>query len=381
MAAPMKLTKGQTYFAILAVLLSVCLLYQSAWIFSRTTTATVYAADGTRRSGRGSRVSLMYATYTVGNHTYNGSYLRNEHDVDNRYFEIRYLLFAPDISRTNTFASNWGPLIMLFIVLSLIASIVFIRKDIISDQAMFAIQARWPLVRIENNRVDSYDQHDIDNSIPNAAEQAFRNRLRTEQDLFHQSEVSASVYKFNPNAIGIFVAYVFLFFFSFYLLYIGALKYPGVLTLGSILVFIPLYIQNTNNPTFKAKIPDQGSLVFSSHGVQFKDEFYPIENIEAAVIYLESFRGFAYSEHITTGKAKEKSSGDNNKISFRYQGQVIDFTFILDQFSDYWSFKNLMTDWAGRGVNVLMEKVFEDDFVIQEVVRFGEPVSVLNSES
>ena len=373
MAGPMKLNKGQTYFAILAVLLSVCLLYQSAWIFSRTTTATIYAADGTRHSGRGSRVSLMYATYTVGNHTYDGSYLRNEHDVDTHQVEIRYLLFAPDISRTNTFSSNWGALLMLFIVLGLITSIVFIRKDIISDQAIFAIQARWPLVKIENNRVDAYDQHDID-STPNEAEQAFKNRLRTEPDLFHKSDVSASVYKFNPNAIGIFVAYIFLFFFSFYLLYIGALRYPGILTLGSILVFIPLYIQNTNNPGFKARIPDQGSLVFSSRGVQYKDVFYPIENIEAAVVYLESFRGFAYSEHISTGKAKEKSSGDNNKISFRYQGQVVDFTFILDEFSDYWSFKNLMTGWVDWGVNVLMEKVFEDDFVIQEVVRFGVPV-------
>lgn len=153
------------------------------------------------------------------------------------------------------------------------------------------------------------------------------------------------------------------------------------MTLGSILVFVPLYIQHTNNPTFKAKIPDQGSLVFSSHGVQCKDDVYSIEDIEAAVVYLESFRGFTYSEHITTGKAREKSSGDNNKISFRYKGQVVDVTFILDQFSDYWSFKNLMGDWADRGVNVLMEKVFEDDFVIQEMVRFGEPVSALSSES
>lgn len=52
---------------------------------------------------------------------------------------------------------------MLLIALGLITSIVFIRKDIISDQAIFVIQARWPLVKIENNQADSYDQHDIDN--------------------------------------------------------------------------------------------------------------------------------------------------------------------------------------------------------------------------
>jgi hypothetical protein len=50
---------------------------------------------------------------------------------------------------------------------------------------------------------------------------------------------------------------------------------------------------------------------------------------------------------------------------------VIDFTFILDDFADYWSFKNLMSDWATRGINVLLQKVFEDEFVIQQMVKFN----------
>jgi hypothetical protein len=379
----MKLNKRQSFLAILAGLLFLCLLYQAVWIFSRTTTAAVYAADATNYRGRGrSRgISLMYATYTVGNTTFHGSYFRNEHDVENRSVEIRYLIFAPDISRTNTFSGNWGALILLFIALGLITSIVFIRKDIVSDQAIIILQARRPFVKIEHNQIEDYDTHDLEDNDQSEAKLLFRKRVETETDLFKSSDIPASVYKLNPNAVGIFIGYGLLLIWSFDLLLHGHLGYPSVLSLVAFFVFVPLFVQNTKNPVFKAKIPDQGSLVFSSLGVQFKDDFYPIEDIEAAVVYLEAFDGFKYREQTTIGKANTTSSGDNNKISFRYKGQVVDFTFILGFFSDYWSFKNLMGGWSGRGVNVLLQKVFEDDFVLQEMVEFSTPVSAPDIES
>jgi hypothetical protein len=369
-----KLTKRKALFAILAVLLSLCLLYQSVWIFSCTTIGQVYAADATRRKG-GRSISWMYATYTVGNTTYDQSYLRNEHDVETHSVEIRYLLFAPGISRTNTLSSNWGAVTTLFIIVSLVASIVFIRKDIIADQAIFIVQGKSPFVKIEHNQIGDYDAHDLEDNGQNEAKQVLRRRVETETDLFRRSDVSASVYKLNPNAVGIFIGYVLLLIWSFDLLLHGHLGYPSILSLVALFIFVPIFIQNTSNPVFKAKIPDQGSLVFSTQGVQFKDDFYPIEDIEAAVIYFEGFNGFKYREHITTGNANTIISGDNNKISFRYKGQVVDFTFILDSFSDYWSLKSLMSDWSARGVNVLLEKVFEDDFVLQEIVKFNTPVS------
>jgi hypothetical protein len=374
----MKLNKRQAFLAILAGWLLFCLLYQFIWVFSGTATAEVYAADADTHRGRGGRwagITFMHASYRVGNTTYFESYLKNDKSVQNHYFEIRYLLFAPDISRSNTFASNWGPLIMVWLVLTLITGIVYIRKDIVSDQAIFVVQVRRPFVKIENNRIEDYDEHEIERNSPDEAEQGLRKRLVMEADLFQMKEIRASVYKFNPNAVAIFVGYVFLFFWSFYLLLEGSLGYPGILSLGAVLVFVPLYVQNTNNPIFKAKIPDQGCLVFSSHGVQFEDEFYAVEDIDAAVVYLESFRGFEYRERVTTGNSIAKNSGDNNKISYRCKGQMVDFTFILDHLSDYWSLKNLMADWRAKGVNVLLEKVFEDDFMIQEIVKFDTPVS------
>jgi hypothetical protein len=380
----MKLNKRQSYFALLAIWFLLCLLYQSLWIFSRTATAKIVGVETWNHArgygsvyGRNSRsgITVMDGTYSVDGRTYNGYYLKDGYDIGKQYFEVRYLLFDPGISRSNTFASNWGPLIMLFILLSLVTSIVYVRKDIFSDQATLLIQRKRPFVRLINNQIEDYDEHVIENKNPDEAEQALKTTLQNEAGLLQQADISTSVYKFNPNAIGIFVGYIFFFCWVFYSLLTGSLGSFGIVFFGALLLFIPLYVQNTNNPIFKAKIPDEGSLIFSSRGVQFKDAFYSVENITAAVVYLESFRGFKYRDRVSTGKINSASVGDNNKISYRCEEEVMDFTFILDQATDYWSFKNLMTRWSEKGVNVILQKVFEDDFVIQEMVHFHTPVT------
>ena len=364
----MKLNKRQGFLAILAIFCLLCFLYQGVWIFSRTATAEIDAVN--THIYKKSEINWMECSYKVGDKIYYGSYLKDGYDAHKRYFEIRYLLFDPAISRANTFVGNWGPLSMVLVILVLITSIVFIRKDIVSDQAVFIVLAKMPFVTIENNKIADYDVHNIENKTPSQAEQALRTRLQTEISLAQTDDVPASVYKYNPNAVGIFIAYVFYCFWVFYTLFTSSLGISILVFLGAILVFVPLYIQNTNNPAFKAKIPDEGSLVFSSLGVDFKGDFYSIDDIDAVVVYLEAFQGFKYRERTTIGNASSRSNGDNNKISFRYKGEVIDLVFILDNLTDYWRFKNLMAAWSAKGVNVLLQKVFEDDFIIQESVFF-----------
>lgn len=367
-----KLNKREALLALLALWIVIPLLYQSVWIFSRTTTARVYAADAVQTSSR--RFSMMYAEYTVGSVTYKGSYFRDEQDLENRHLTVRYLSFSPGVSRKDSFAGNWAYALIFTLVLSLITAIVAIRKDIIADQASFLISKRRPFVKLENNSIADYEEHTIETGQFTEAEHALRNRLANEEDLFKRNEVSASVYKFNPNAIAIFIGYLFLIVWFFQILLTEASVGIGIILLGALLVFIPLFVQNTGNRIFKAKIPDEGSLVFTVDGVQYKGESYLISDIEAAVVYLESFQGFKYRERVSTGTATSVSAGDNNKISYRYKGEIIDLTFILEQFSDYWSFKNLLIGWSASGVNVVLEKVFEDDFVIQETVKYNIPV-------
>ena len=312
----------------------------------------------------------MKAAYQVGYDTYYGSFLKDGYDISRRSFKIRYLLFDPGLARSDTFASNWGPLIMFFIIIFLITSIVFIRKDIVSEQAVFVLQRRRPFISIQNNIIEDYEAHDIENQKPAEATAALRLELEVEKELIQANGIATSVYQFNPNAIVILVIYMLYFLWAIPTIFVGSPGYPTIFILGSILIFVPVYVQNTRNPIFKMKIPDPGSLIFSTGGIIYKNEKFELKNIESAVVYLESFRGFEYRDRVTTGKVNTISDGDNNKISFRFNGEVNDLIFIIDNASDYWSFKNLMSRWAMSGVNVYLEKVFEDDFVIQEELHF-----------
>jgi len=38
--------------------------------------------------------------------------------------------------------------------------------------------------------------------------------------------------------------------------------------------------------------------------------------------------------------------------------------------ADYWLFKSLMKSWSVKGIDILFQKVFEDDFIIQEMAHF-----------
>ena len=72
------------------------------------------------------------------------------------------------------------------------------------------------------------------------------------------------------------------------------------------------------------------------------------------------------------GMTTTKCEGDNNKISFRCSGEVYDYTFILSEAADYWAFKNLMASWSAKGITMVFQKVFEDEYIIQEMVHFNE---------
>ena len=282
------------------------------------------------------------------------------------------MIFSPDLARSDTFASNWGWLILFFILMALIISIVFIRNDIISNQAVFQFQKTRPFIQIGHNDVKDYDEHDIEKEKLDEVQLSLRNKLLQEEKMNGSGEVYASVYKINPNAIGIIVVYsIFLFWLIAQVLPMS-MGYGGIIFFGAVALFIPPYIQNTNNPAFKMKIPDERKLVFSSYGIKAGETIYPLSDIESAVVYLESFTGFKYRDRTTTGMSTTKCDGDNNKISFRCSGEVYDYTFILDEAADYWAFKNLMASWSAKGIAMIFQKVFEDDYIIQEMVHFNE---------
>jgi hypothetical protein len=362
----LELNKRQTYFAVLGMVVLICLLYQSIWIFSRTSRAEYLGYEKTKRG-----VKWMIASYQVNYDSYRGYFLQEDFNTDKHYFEIRYLIFSPGLARSNTFTSNWGPLILFFILMGMVISIVFVRKDIISNQAVFLFQKARPFITIIHNDIKDYDEHDVENVTLNEAQQVFRNKLLQEKNANTPEKVYASVYKYNPNAIGIIIIYVFYLFWYLSQMFSLSMGYGGLIFFGAIAVLVPPYIQMTDNPVFKMKIPDEGKLIFSMSGMEDKQWIYPLSDIESAVIYLESFKGFKYRDRTTTGMTTTLCAGDNNKISLRCDGEVSDYTFILNELSDYWAFKNLMASWSSNGVNVVLQKVFDDEFIIQEMIRFN----------
>ena len=365
----MQLTRNQTWLAVLATGILICLLYQSVWIFSRTTTARIYSY--TVNNANQNSPNWMNASYTVDYDTYYGTFLRDGFDVDKRNFKIRYLIFNPKISRADTFSSNWGVEILFFIIWSIVTSIVFIRKDIVSANAVFLFQKHRPFVSVRNNLIEDYDQHDIENLKPDQSQQALKLKQQLEELGSPDGEIKTSVYKYNPNAVGIIVIYIFYFFFAIGVLVSPSFSYPSKFIFGAILLFVPPYIQNTRNPKFRMKIPNEGCLVFSPKGIEYKEDMFELEDIESVVVYLEAFRGFKYRDRVTTGNTTTTNDGDNNKLSFRYKGDVSDLVFILNTAQDYWALKNLLGSWAQRGTNVFLQRVFEDDFIIQEMVHFS----------
>ncbi len=363
----MKLNKRQTYFALLGILTAIGILYQLLWIFSRPVNAEIL--DFTR--DKTSMVNHLYVRYQAGSRVYYEYFLRDGYDTRNHFLKIRYLLFAPGITRTDSFTGNWGSFIMFWIVFFLIISIVFIRTDMISNNAVVVIQKNQPYISIRRNEIPDYDEHIVDHNESGMEELNSKLTAITAQSLDQGGAVTAGVYVYNPTAIFIFILYVPFFFWFIYIVLTMSYGYSGIFIFGPVIVFVPLFIRFTNNPIFKAEIPGPGRLSFSNQEISFKNNRYAVDEIESAVIYLEAFRGFQYRDRITTGIAKTVSRGDNNKISFRCKGEVLDFTFILDHPTDYWLFENLVKRWSMNGINIILEKAFEDDFIEQEMAHFN----------
>jgi len=184
--------------------------------------------------------------------------------------------------------------------------------------------------------------------------------------------VSTRVYQFNANSFWVIAVYFILFLVYFSQLM--TMSTAGIILFGSILVGIPLYVRYGNNENIKLRTWDKRPLIFSSAGIQFGLDHYPVEGMETAAIFLESFTGFEYRTPWVGGSGSahmyNKANGDGNKISFRYQGEVVDFTFCLSSYAQFCMFRAVINDWLAAGVNLALRQAFEDDFIVGEMAYY-----------
>jgi hypothetical protein len=195
--------------------------------------------------------------------------------------------------------------------------------------------------------------------------------------------VSTRVYKYNPNGFWLLSIYIVcLFVFIFHLL---SLSTTQILVYGSIFLAVPLYVQYGNSRKIRLMVWDEKKLIFSSDSIDFGEAHYPVSEIETAAIFLDSFDGFEFRGLRTAGtgvsmdgslSVDRKTDGDNNKISFRHQGQVEDFTFYLTNYAQFSMFQAVIRDWSAAGVNVVLKQTYEDDFIRNEMAHYNTTVGI-----
>jgi len=194
--------------------------------------------------------------------------------------------------------------------------------------------------------------------------------------------VSALIYKYNPNAIWILSVYVICFLW--FCISLPSLGSGEIYVFGGALIAAPLYVRYSKKSPFKLRTWDERRLIFSSDGIQFGEDSYPVSGLETAAFYLDTFNGFEYRERGPSSYQKGtspgandnvyvRSDGDKSTISFRYKGVVTDFTFCLENYAAFASLRWVMTDWGAAGVNVVWKQAFEDDFITQEMEYYGTP--------
>lgn len=144
----MQLTKLRAYLTIQATVIGLCLLYEGAWLFSRTTTAGITSFGHLSSYRRGHSINTMDAYYVVDGKEYDASYLRSGYFSTDGLIPVRYLIFAPSISRPDTFMGNWGVPIVTFPIIFLISTIAFLQKEIIPHETIFVLSRKKPFIKL-----------------------------------------------------------------------------------------------------------------------------------------------------------------------------------------------------------------------------------------
>ena len=183
-------------------------------------------------------------------------------------------------------------------------------------------------------------------------------------------KVVTPVYTFNPNGIAVVV--IFIIGLGIFIFHFLSMSNVGIGIAFFIFLFVYLYVRFSNNQKWRMLIWNEKKLIFSSEAIDFGESHYPVSEMETAAVYLDSFDGFAFRGVVVgrTQMGNRMADGDNNKISFRYNGQVEDFTFYLANYEQFAIFQAVINDWAAQGVNVVLKQTYDDDFIRTEMEYF-----------
>jgi hypothetical protein len=146
----MILSRYKTYFILQAVFLIGILLYQSPWLFSKTTTGTIVSFGTAASSGNFRVVEMMRVSYEVEYESYIGYYTRNATPKSTSTVKIRYLTFSPGTSRLSTSIGEWGEPLLYYLIFFIGTSMFFlIPNESISKEMTIVLRKKRPWVKID----------------------------------------------------------------------------------------------------------------------------------------------------------------------------------------------------------------------------------------
>ncbi len=119
-------SKNQFYFLLHGTFIGIILLYQAVWLFSNSTIAACRVYPGPYKERRNIEPgTLMYAYRAANNEIYTGETTRNGVPLKQETVQVRYLSFAPSISRLDNYEGNWLGFQIAWLIFFVITSMIF----------------------------------------------------------------------------------------------------------------------------------------------------------------------------------------------------------------------------------------------------------------
>jgi hypothetical protein len=142
-----ELSRSQFYIMLQIIFIGMVLLYQLIWFaFGKTTMAECHVYG--RKNELNNSGTLAYR-FTANETLYTDYDTRNEIPITQEYIEVKYLSFAPSLSRINSFTNNWmGFMIAYGIFFAFTSLLFFIPNDTMPAHTFFYFTKKKPWINM-----------------------------------------------------------------------------------------------------------------------------------------------------------------------------------------------------------------------------------------
>ncbi len=145
----LELSKIKLYLLLNGIFIGSILLYQCAWLFSKTTIAYCYAYKEEQLVSRGESPGTLVYHYVVDDKMYRETTTRNELPLSQHNIRVRYLPFLPAISRVDNHFGNWLGFEMAWGIFFVITTMIFfIPNETMPPNSYFYFTNKKPWIHM-----------------------------------------------------------------------------------------------------------------------------------------------------------------------------------------------------------------------------------------